>query len=78
MDTFRLKLNNQYESDILTEILDDYKIPYALIKNHSVVYDGIFENQFGWGYLEIDKKFEEKVRELYNQFKNSSLEDEND
>lgn len=78
MDTFRLKINNQYESDILTEILDDYNIPYALIKNHSVVYNGIFENQFGWGYLEIDKEFEGKVKKLYDEFKNSEMENKND
>jgi len=68
MDTFRIKLNNQYESDILTEVLEDYDIPYALIKNHSVVYDGIFENQFGWGYLEIENKYKEQVEKLYNEF----------
>ncbi len=68
MDTFRIKLNNQYESDIFTEVLEDYDIPYALIKNHSVVYDGIFENQFGWGYLEIENKYKEQVEKLYNEF----------
>lgn len=68
MDTFRIKLNNQYESDILTEVLDDYKIPYALIKNHSVVYDGIFENQFGWGYLEIENKYKDQVEKIYDEF----------
>jgi hypothetical protein len=68
MDTFRIKLNNQYESDILTEVLDDYKIPYALIKNHSVVYDGIFENQFGWGYLEIENKYKEQLKKIYDEF----------
>ncbi len=78
MDTFRLKLNNQFESDILIEILDDYNIPYAIIKHHSVVYDGIFENQFGWGYLEIEKQYENKVKELYNEFKNSEGEYKDD
>jgi hypothetical protein len=68
MDTFRIKLNNQYESDIITEVLDDYKIPYALIKNHSVVYDGIFENQFGWGYLEIENKYKDQVEKIYDEF----------
>lgn len=68
MDTFRIKLKNQYESDILTEVFDDYKIPYALIKNHSVVYDGIFENQFGWGYLEIENKYKDQVEKIYDEF----------
>jgi hypothetical protein len=39
-----------------------------LIKNHSVVYDGIFENQFGWGYLEIENKYKDQVEKIYDEF----------
>ncbi|MBV1757543.1 MAG: hypothetical protein KMY55_06830 [Dethiosulfatibacter sp.] len=43
MDTFRIKLDNQFEAELYTNILDEEKIPHVLISNNSLAYNGIFE-----------------------------------
>ncbi len=69
MKTFRINLKNEFEAQIYTNILKENDIPYAVIPNHSLVYDGIFEMQRGWGYVEIPEKFKHISLELYNNFK---------
>jgi len=59
MDTIRLSIENQFEADIFTNILDEEHI------------DGLFEMTMGWGYVEIPQEFKEKAEELYKEFKES-------
>ncbi len=71
MDTIRLSIENQFEADIFTNILDEEHIDYNLIETHSLAYDGLFEMTMGWGYVEIPQEFKEKAEELYKEFKES-------
>jgi hypothetical protein len=71
MDTIRLSIENKFEADIFTNILDEENISYDLIETHSLAYDGIFEMTMGWGYVEIPQEFKEKAEELYKEFKES-------
>lgn len=71
MDTIKLGIENKFEADIFTNILDEEKINYDLIETHSLAYDGIFEMTMGWGYLEIPQEFKEKAEALYKEFKES-------
>jgi hypothetical protein len=71
MDTIRLSIENKFEADIFTNILDEENISYDLIETHSLAYDGIFEMTMGWGYVEIPQEFKEKAQELYKEFKES-------
>lgn len=71
MDTIRLGIENKFEADIFTNILDEENIDYNLIETHSLAYDGLFEITMGWGYVEIPVEFKEKAEELYKEFKES-------
>ncbi len=76
MDTFRIKLDNQFEAELYTNILDEEKIPHVLISNESSVYNGIFELTMGWGYVDIPKEYEKKALILYKALKDSFSKEE--
>lgn len=78
MKTFRIDLKNEFEAHIYTNILKENDIPHAIISHHSVVYDGIFEIQKGWGYVEIPEEFKNHALELYDNFKKSEVKKQDD
>ena len=78
MNTFRIDLKNEFEAEIFTNILKENDIPYAIMSYHSLVYDGIFELQKGWGYVEIPEEFKEKSLKLYDNFKKSEVNKKDD
>jgi hypothetical protein len=71
MKTIRIEILNEFEAEIFINILEEEKIPYALIQNKSLAYNGIFEIPMGWGYVEIPEEYEILAKKLYNDFKNS-------
>ncbi len=71
MDTFRIKLDNQFEAELYTNILDEESIPHVLITNNSLTYNGIFELTMGWGCVEIPIEHEKKALMLYKALKDS-------
>jgi hypothetical protein len=76
MDTFRIKLDNQFEAELYTNILDEETIPHVLITNNSLAYNGIFELTMGWGYVDIPVEHEKKALMLYKALKESYSEGE--
>jgi hypothetical protein len=76
MDTFRIKLDNQFEAELYTNILDEESIPHVLITNNSLAYNGIFEFTMGWGYVDIPVEHENKALMLYKALKESFSEGE--
>jgi hypothetical protein len=76
METFRIKLDNQFEAELYTNILDEEAIPHVLITNESLAYNGIFELTMGWGYVDIPKEHEKKALKLYKALKESFSEGE--
>lgn len=62
-----LTLNNEFEAIRIKEILDLNEIPNMIRSFHDSAYDGVFQNQFGWGVLEADEKDEAKILELLKE-----------
>ncbi|MCK9611780.1 MAG: hypothetical protein PHR81_02095 [Bacteroidales bacterium] len=59
-----LKLSNELEALRIKDILDGVGIKFIIRSFHDSVYDGIFQNQYGWGVLEADEEDETRILEL--------------
>jgi hypothetical protein len=59
-----LSLSSEIEALRIQEILESHKIPHLVRSFHDSAYDGIFQNQFGWGVLEADESDEARILKL--------------
>jgi len=59
-----LSISSEIEAVRIKEILDSYEITHLLRSFHDSAYDGIFQNQYGWGVLEANESDEERILEL--------------
>ncbi|KJF42583.1 hypothetical protein [Draconibacterium sediminis] len=58
------ELNSDIEALRIREILESNNIPHIIRSFHDSSYDGIFQNQLGWGVLEADEKDVAEILEL--------------
>ena len=59
-----LALSSEIEAMRIKEILDAHKIPHLIRSFYDSAYDGIFQNQYGWGVLEADESDEARIIDL--------------
>lgn len=59
-----LTLSSEIEAIAIKEILDSNEIPHIIRSYHDSAYDGLFQNQYGWGVLEADETDEVKILDL--------------
>lgn len=59
-----LIFNNEIEAIRIREILEVNEIPHIIRSFYDSVYDGIFQNQYGWGVLEAEEADEARILEL--------------
>ena len=59
-----LSLSSEIEAFRIQEILKSHKIPHLVRSFHDSAYDGIFQNQYGWGVLEADESDEARILNL--------------
>ena len=59
-----LYLSSEIEAIRIKEILDSNDIPHIIRSYHDSAYDGLFQNQYGWGVLEADETNEEIILDL--------------
>lgn len=62
------ELNSEIEALRIKEILDANKIPHIIRSFHDSSYDGLFQNQLGWGVLEADEENEAQIATLLKDF----------
>jgi len=58
------KISSEIEAMRIKEILDKNAIPHMIRSFHDSAYDGVFQNQYGWGILEADEVDEIRILEL--------------
>ena len=78
----RLPLQNEAEASLLHGILEEDGVPHLIRSYHDRAYDGLWQMQEGWGYVETAARFASGVRALLevlrkNKF-SSDLGDEQD
>lgn len=62
-----LLLSSEIEALRIKDILDSNEIPHMIRSFHDSVYDGIFQNQYGWGELVADESDEERILDLLKE-----------
>jgi hypothetical protein len=73
-----LDINSEIEAQRIKEILDTNGISHIIRSFHDSVYDGIFQNQYGWGVLEADEADEKLILELVGNDIARPLDNEDD
>ncbi len=74
MKIFRIELDSEIEADIFAALLEEERIPYAVVSHHSLAYDGLFQMSMGWGHIEIPEEYKEKAVEIFQSYKSSLTE----
>lgn len=75
----RLMLQNQVEASLLHGILEQDGVPHYIRSYHDRAYDGLWQLQEGWGYVETEARFASGVRVLLEVLrKNKSSPDDED
>ena len=57
-------LDNQVEARLLEGILNDHGIPHVLRSYHDSAYDGLFQTELGWGHIEAQAEYRERIEEV--------------
>ena len=67
MDQFEkiLDLNNEFEAELLEEILKEKNIPYGIIPVSDSAFGSIEILENGWGYVEAPSRFKDEILEIY-------------
>jgi len=59
-----LSISSEIEAIRIKEILDSNEIPHLVRSFHDSAYDGLFQNQYGWGVLEANESDEDRILKL--------------
>jgi hypothetical protein len=62
-----LSFNNEFEAKLLDEILNERVIPHIIRSYHDSAYDGLWQNQSGWGHVEAPEECREEILKVYNE-----------
>jgi hypothetical protein len=60
-----LVLKNEAEAQLLDAILSERDIPHFMKSYHDSAYDGIWQNQLGWGHVEAPAEYQDEIEAIY-------------
>ena len=64
-----LVLNNEVEAQLLDAVLEEQKIPHLMRTYHDRAYDGLWQQQQGWGHVEAPEEFKERILSIYQDLR---------
>jgi hypothetical protein len=64
-----LTISSEIDALRIKDILESNKIPHIIRSFHDSVYDGLFQNQYGWGVLEAAEEDEIRILDLLKETK---------
>ena len=62
-------LEDQFEADVIKDILEKNDIPVIVKSFRDTSFDGIFESQKGWGVIMVPDEFRRKANALIKDIK---------
>jgi hypothetical protein len=62
-----LVFKNEIEATLLDEILNERDIPHMVRTFHDSAYDGMWQTDTAWGFLEADEENREEILKIYNE-----------
>jgi hypothetical protein len=60
-----LELKNEVEANLLASILEERAIPHLIKRRANPAFEGFFQREFGWGWVEAEPESAEAIREIY-------------
>ena len=62
-----LVFRNEIEATLLDEILNERNIPHMVRTFHDSAYDGMWQTETCWGFLDADEESREEILKIYNE-----------
>jgi hypothetical protein len=62
-----LVFNNEFEANLLSEILKEKNVPHIIRSHHDSAYDGLWQVQSSWGHIEATEEYREVILKTYNE-----------
>ena len=71
MEKFKkiLVLNNEVEARLLDAVLEEKQIPHLMRSYHDTAYDGLWQQQQGWGHVEALEMYSEEILSIYRDLR---------
>jgi hypothetical protein len=60
-----LTIENEVKARLLETILSAKNIPFSLKSYYDTALDGLYQLQFGWGYVTAPPEYAAEIREIY-------------
>lgn len=60
-----LELRNEVEARLLESLLKERDIPHVIKSYHDSAYDGLWQQQLGWGHVDAPQRFKDEIHEIY-------------
>jgi outer membrane protein assembly factor BamE (lipoprotein component of BamABCDE complex) len=64
-----LVLNNEVEARLLDAVLEEQGIPHLMRTYHDRAYDGLWQQQQGWGHVEAPEDYKEQILSIYEDLR---------
>jgi len=64
-----ITFDNAVQANLLRSLLDEKDIPHVIISYHDSAYDGIWQEQKGWGFLEAPDQYHQQILDIYEDIK---------
>ena len=64
-------LDNEVQARLLASLLEEKNIPHMLRSYHDSAYDGLFQTELGWGHIEEQSEYRERIEEIIADLKAS-------
>ena len=56
-----LVLDNEVEAQLIDAVLSEQRIPHLMRTYHDRAYDGLWQQQQGWGHVEAPQDYKEQI-----------------
>ena len=60
-------LSSEFEAELLSEVLEDKKIPFGIVSSADSAMGGIWELENGWGYIEAPLQYKDEIMKIYDE-----------
>jgi hypothetical protein len=62
-----IDIKNNSEASILEGILKNENIPFIIKSYHDTAYDGIFQTQYGFGFILAPEEYKDIIIQIYHE-----------
>ncbi len=66
-------IRNEIEGQQLRAILREQGIPHHIRSYHDSAYDGLFQLQLGWGYVEAPAAYKARIKAILDELRSGRM-----